>query len=122
MKQQNKIKNSIFFICIIKYFHDYVFQLEAKNANRLLETITKKQKELANSSSDKLNELVSASEASLPGQMATRPEKKSIFTDIKEVLRAVEYSKSQIDVGVSDLLRARDIKVYNLPNYHTSEK
>ncbi len=45
-----------------------------------------------------------------------------MFNDIKEILKAVEYSKSQIDDNLADLIRARDIKLFNLPNYHLIEK
>jgi hypothetical protein len=45
-----------------------------------------------------------------------------MFNDIKEVLKAVEFSKAQIDDSLADLIRARDIKIFNLPNYHLIEK
>jgi len=48
--------------------------------------------------------------------------KPSMFNDIKEVLKAVEFSKAQIDDSLADLVRARDIKIFNLPNYHLIEK
>lgn len=40
--------------------------------------------------------------------------KPSMFSDIKEVLKAVEHSKSQIETNLKELARERDNKMFYL--------
>ncbi len=46
----------------------------------------------------------------------------SMFSDIKEVLKAVEYSKTKIDANIAELARERDNKMFYLLNSHLNEE
>ena len=48
--------------------------------------------------------------------------KMSMFSDIKEVLKAVEYSKTKIDANLAELARERDNKMFYLLNSHLDEE
>lgn len=48
-------------------------------------------------------------------------EKKSMFNDIKEVLRAVEFSKAQIEDNLADSARPRNIH-FNQMNSNFSQR
>ncbi len=46
----------------------------------------------------------------------------SMFSDIKQVLKAVEFSKSQIELSLADLIREREKKSFYLLNSNLDEK
>lgn len=46
----------------------------------------------------------------------------SMFSDIKEVLKAVEYSKSKIDSNLAALARERDNKMFYLLNSNLDDQ
>ena len=59
--------------------------------------------------------------------MSAEPDKEpigkaSMFEDIKQVLKAVEYSKSQIDLGLADLMREKEKKKFYLLNSNSDSK
>lgn len=53
-------------------------------------------------------------EISAESTASTASLKPSMFSDIKEVLKAVEHSKSQIETNLKELARERDNKMFYL--------
>ena len=45
-----------------------------------------------------------------------------MFSDIKEVLKAVEYSKTKIDANLAEMARERDSKMFYLLNSNLGEE
>lgn len=67
------------------------------------------------SDDDSLKKKIELNEKSIK-ELENNKRKSSMFSDIKEVLKAVEYSKNQIESNSSKLMRDRDNKMFYLLN------
>ena len=97
-------------------------QHEAKNANKLYEQ--RIEKELANAIEKNTSEAeLGVTIEKVPG-VSKKPleEKKSMFTDIKEVLRAVEFSKAQLEGSLAESARPRNSRAFNQMNNHIGQR
>ena len=89
-----------------------------------VKTLNQKTEKSLNESSTKSNQKVES--ATNKEKILTKEnnlnKKMSMFSDIKEVLKAVEYSKTKIDANLAELARERDNKMFYLLNSHLDEE